>query len=284
MNSQKSYNAYVVDRREFSSSELTKKLEQYVMSDNTCNWCGNLKLGSSLDPFQNHGPYCSEHCKNQATGGGGNAGGGGGSNGDFIPACIALGGMIASGIGWLIAKNSNEQTQQPLQQTQDRTFSCHGCHETVAESNYGDLENGGVICPFCGSNNSQTNSNGPQEFEEEEYLRKNRQESGENYNGNITELKERLSQLQNTRKECTIGDSFRKTVSILEKWRILPEKGISRKLVIGMAVCISPMFIFAAPIFLVASFIDAKQIEREENVEVDQEIGRISQRLHDLGV
>jgi hypothetical protein len=33
-----------------------------------------------------------------------------------------------------------------------RTVTCWNCHRQVRETTYGDLDRGGVICPFCGAN------------------------------------------------------------------------------------------------------------------------------------
>jgi hypothetical protein len=76
---------------------------------------------------------------------------------DFVPPedwlwqCNSCGARneAPQGACWHCGNNlSNEPQQQG-----GRLFGCFNCHRNVREADYGDLDNGGVTCPFCGATN-----------------------------------------------------------------------------------------------------------------------------------
>jgi len=108
-----------------------------------CEWCG----GRSNYPLMSG--FCSAKCEAEANEAKAT------SDAQSYQTAAGFAGLLDMVACWAYDKWKGRRSSSPgsQQQCAKRQFTCGNCNQTVIELNYGDLESGGVICPYCRSNN-----------------------------------------------------------------------------------------------------------------------------------
>lgn len=96
----------------------------------------------------------------------------------------------------------------------------------------------------------------------------------------VNKLEQQLNKLQSELKTISIPEEVKFQWGRLE--RLMGIKPDQRKVVLVVCLLLSPIFIFAIPIFAVSVFVDAKKREYEANSDTREQIESVMQRLAEL--
>lgn len=96
----------------------------------------------------------------------------------------------------------------------------------------------------------------------------------------VNKLEQQLNKLKSELKTISIPEEVKFQWGRLE--RLMGIKPDQRKVVLVVCLLLSPIFIFAIPIFAVSVFVDAKKREYEANSDTREQIESVMQRLAEL--